>query len=288
MLVSEYNFSIGAYSEHKEVWSTSGVGYVSTHEAFDTFSGLVSSIEMLGGALTDEQISKLYMKDENYYKIDLGSKIALESPALSEIDCIYYVVKRGLHEKLTDPSTQTLVCQYPFDIIINLNSDVLWVETLPLDDGPYHSIRSVDDLFRTGITTVASMSFYEPTFTYGVYEFIDELNKYFIGKIIIPEPTNKIEIIKHSSAPDCGESHSCYTPFAAHVDIGETVIWETRDLFSHTVTSGTPYNGPDGLFDINLKRGDLPFYYTFEEEGTYDYYCVLHPWMVGKIIVGEI
>jgi len=28
--------------------------------------------------------------------------------------------------------------------------------------------------------------------------------------------------------------------------------------------------------------------FTFTDSGEYDYYCVLHPWMTGKIIVNEV
>ncbi|MDP9289544.1 MAG: cupredoxin domain-containing protein [Thermoproteota archaeon] len=40
-----------------------------------------------------------------------------------------------------------------------------------------------------------------------------------------------------------------------------------------------------------LPKGNLPpgtsntFSVTFEKAGTYDYLCILHPWMKGKVIV---
>jgi plastocyanin len=27
------------------------------------------------------------------------------------------------------------------------------------------------------------------------------------------------------------------------------------------------------------------FEFTFDESGTYDYFCMVHPWMTGKVIV---
>ena len=61
-----------------------------------------------------------------------------------------------------------------------------------------------------------------------------------------------------------------------------------QDTEVHTVTSGTPADGPDGLFDSGLIDNYMYFYHTFEEAGTYDYFCTLHPWMQGKVVVGEI
>ena len=90
--------------------------------------------------------------------------------------------------------TYTLVCQFPFDVIIPLNSRVLWMETLDLEDAPYHSIRSVDNLFGTGSMVSADMGFYDDTFTHGVYEFYDDFAESLTGKIIISKSTNSINI----------------------------------------------------------------------------------------------
>ena len=83
-------------------------------------------------------------------------------------------------------------------------------------------------------------------------------------------------------------SYSCFVPFAINVGIGETIIWKNTDLASHTVTSGTPGDGPDGLFDTGFMVFVLAYPHTFHEAGTYDYYCSIHPWMQGKVVVGEV
>ena len=60
------------------------------------------------------------------------------------------------------------------------------------------------------------------------------------------------------------------------------------DILTHSVTSGTPGDGPDGLFDSGLIENFMYFYHTFDDPGTYDYFCMVHPWMQGKVVVGEI
>ena len=136
--------------------------------------------------------------------------------------------------------------------------------------------------------TSSDMGFYDETFTEGVYEYYDDLDESLIGKIIISEYTNNIIINERTASPECGNSYSCYSPFAAEISIGETVTWRNNDTpFFHTVTSGTPDNGSDGLFDSGPLRTYEYFSYTFEEAGIYDYYCTVHPWMQGKVIVGE-
>lgn len=63
---------------------------------------------------------------------------------------------------------------------------------------------------------------------------------------------------------------------------GTTVVWNQTGSISHTVTAD------QGLFDSgNMEKGDT-FSFTFEEEGTYPYYCVYHGGPGGKGMSGII
>lgn len=63
------------------------------------------------------------------------------------------------------------------------------------------------------------------------------------------------------------------------------VRWENADTAAHTVTSGTPEDGPDGIFDSSLISPGKDFQYQFTIGGNYEYFCVVHPWMTGVVIV---
>jgi predicted secreted protein with PEFG-CTERM motif len=70
--------------------------------------------------------------------------------------------------------------------------------------------------------------------------------------------------------------------------MGGTVTWENVDNAAHTVTSGSPADGPDGVFDSSLiMAGGATFSHTFDDVGTYDYFCMVHPWMQGSVIVED-
>ncbi|WP_249111085.1 plastocyanin/azurin family copper-binding protein [Nitrosopumilus sp. K4] len=86
------------------------------------------------------------------------------------------------------------------------------------------------------------------------------------------------------SRPGCEEDNRCYVPTTFSAAKGQTVIWSNEDVAFHSVTSGF-YGSPSGLFDSGHLDPYESFSYTFEETGTYDYYCTLHPWMAGQIIV---
>ena len=91
-----------------------------------------------------------------------------------------------------------------------------------------------------------------------------------------------------SSTPGCEDTNSCFIPNPVTIPMGGTVTWENVDNAAHTVTSGSPADGPDGVFDSSLiMAGGATFSHTFDDVGTYDYFCMVHPWMQGSVIVED-
>ena len=64
------------------------------------------------------------------------------------------------------------------------------------------------------------------------------------------------------------------------------VIWENVDNTIHTVTSGTPEAGANEVFDSDILSAGDTYEFTFTTAESQDYYCILHPWMVGTVNVG--
>ena len=103
---------------------------------------------------------------------------------------------------------------------------------------------------------------------------------------------SSVYIVKGSSTSDCNSEYSCFEPTEHTVGLNDRVIWITLDVdgVKHHVTS------KDGKFDSptleqrNSQNACWPnciskWSYIFAEYGTYDYYCKIHPWMKGTIIV---
>ncbi|MDH3677885.1 MAG: cupredoxin domain-containing protein [Nitrosopumilus sp.] len=86
------------------------------------------------------------------------------------------------------------------------------------------------------------------------------------------------------SRPGCEETDSCYIPSIITVNQGRQITWLNEDAAFHSVTSGS-YGEPSGLFDSGYLDPGQPFSIDFDEKGTFDYFCTLHPWMKGKVIV---
>ena len=83
----------------------------------------------------------------------------------------------------------------------------------------------------------------------------------------------------------------CYTPNTLTVDVGHVItMTNTDDGNSHTFTSGTVDGfapSPDDIFDSGLLNEGDSYDYSADTVGEFPYYCSLHVWMQGVLIVQE-
>lgn len=90
-------------------------------------------------------------------------------------------------------------------------------------------------------------------------------------------------------------SEEWYIPTKIVVSVNDTISWINRDVDKHTVTSGqstgraggvTGQPGvPFGIFDSGLFGTDESWSYKFLRPGTFPYFCTIHPWMYGIVVV---
>lgn len=85
---------------------------------------------------------------------------------------------------------------------------------------------------------------------------------------------------------------TAYSPNPIEIKRGQTVLWINKDSGFHTVTSGEVNDPNSGiLFDSGLTGPTMlsskgkTFSYQFNVPGEFQYYCILHPGMVGIVTV---
>ncbi len=71
-----------------------------------------------------------------------------------------------------------------------------------------------------------------------------------------------------------------FDPETLTVPAGTTVTWTNHDEVPHSVMSSDKRFTSSGGLDTGES-----YSYTFTEAGTYAYYCSLHPFMTGKVVV---
>ncbi len=88
-----------------------------------------------------------------------------------------------------------------------------------------------------------------------------------------------------------------YQPAVVTIQVNQSVTWINQDKEVHTVTSGVSagraglignsVGRPDGIFDSSQIGIGKSWTHKFTRPGTFEYFCTIHPWMEGYVIVKE-
>jgi nitrite reductase (NO-forming) len=91
-----------------------------------------------------------------------------------------------------------------------------------------------------------------------------------------------VSIVSGSSLPS---NQEFYVPKTVETTVGSMINWKNEDFGPHTVTAGDMTTGKTGVFDSNIMQKGSTFSFLFDKVGQYDYFCTLHPFMTGRVIV---
>src|SRR5574338_267914 len=200
----------------------------------------------------------------------------------------------------------------PKSLTINANKIVTWTN----DDVAVHTVTSgagiKDALFDSGL--LGSGKSFSFTFTKdGKVDYFCQVHPWMTGQVIVsgsptqsqtsppsgslPSPPvisptpgtllKKPSILKVSipSGAANKEVSEYFVPQNISIKILDSVLWTNQDIAAHTVTSGFAETGADGMFDSGLLAVGKSFQFEFKKAGTVDYFCMVHPWMTGQVIV---
>jgi len=186
--------------------------------------------------------------------------------------------KINFNLEFRDPITNIVIPQITYDLDVFLNGKEAEsfrnLETLSGKD-------SVPILFDETGAVILKISNVNNFDTSGEFSF----------KVTEPKTEiifdRSIEITLNSSIPGCELDSSCYLPYEEKLSGGEIILWTNIDSAAHTVTSGNPVEGKSDYFDSGIIPPGNNFLHKFDDTGIFQYYCELHPWMLGVISVGD-
>jgi plastocyanin len=101
----------------------------------------------------------------------------------------------------------------------------------------------------------------------------------------LPQPGSAAETAAATAAATRGApvvvkiDNFTFAPATLTVPVGATVTWVNEDDIPHTVVD------EERRFRSKALDTDDSFAYTFSTPGSFDYFCSLHPHMIGTIIV---
>jgi len=134
-------------------------------------------------------------------------------------------------------------------------------------------LKQITAIGVIGIVILVSVALFFSN--YSIDENVDETDFIIQGDVIMPTKVSR---------PGCEENDRCYIPSIIIIEKGKQVTWVNEDSAFHSITSGF-YTAPTELFDSGYLDPFESYTLTFDEAGTYDYFCTLHPWMKGQVIV---
>ena len=96
-------------------------------------------------------------------------------------------------------------------------------------------------------------------------------------------PTGSVNVaINSGSAYNTTSIYFSPQTITVVIGLNNTVIWTNDDSAEHTVTA------TDGSFGSGYIEPGQTYIHTFTTPGTYTYYCTIHPWMKGTVIVEPV
>jgi plastocyanin len=162
------------------------------------------------------------------------------------------------------------------------------VEWINADSVPHTVTSSVDfgETFDSSLIDAGDTFTLDTNdFQVGEYEYFCIVHPWMVATLVIEEPKEGIKVIMPEGAAIPEEGQIYYDPQVIDIEVGTTVTWENLDTTVHTVTSGDPDGGPNGVFDSEMMSAGDKYEFTFTTAGNHDYYCTFHPWMVGTVNV---
>ena len=236
--------------------------------------------------------------------------VAGEYPYLDERndeDPAYFGTIVVIDDRSTDGSPQmeatvTLIDEsfQPRSLEVAVGATVTW-ENIDGDDD--HTVTADDGTFNSGVMPAGTA--FDHTFEApGTFPYFCAIHPEMVGTItvvgnapaqtedVVVEPPPSVETTDTEEGTDSTDAAATrpveatiadltFQPSVIEVDAGASVTWTNEDSVPHTVTGRTA--------DFNsgvMQNGDT-FSQTFDEPGTFDYFCAIHPSMTGTVTVTE-
>ena len=173
----------------------------------------------------------------------------------------------------------------PDRAMVSQGDTVVWTNA---DVAP-HTVTSAEDFGETFDSSLISegetFSLDTTNLEIGEYEYLCIVHPWMISTLVIEAPKEATKIIIPEGAAIPEDGRIFYDPETINISTGTVIEWINEDAAMHTATSGSPTDGADGVFDSGILNLGDTYQFTFADVGNYDYYCILHPWMLGTINV---
>ena len=202
-----------------------------------------------------------------------ASAAPLPATASTELPAIASAQPQASSSRV-DISDRTFV---PADITVSVGDSVEWTN---LDDEG-HTVTATEGAFESGLMA-GGVTFSEVFDTPGTFDYVCAIHPEMRGTVTVAAPPDPV-----ASDPAVGGDvpvsivDMVYAPATVEVTAGTTVRWTNDDSVIHTVTAR------DGSLNSGIMQTGAEFSLTFDEAGTFDYFCAVHPSMTARVVVTD-
>ncbi len=158
-------------------------------------------------------------------------------------------------------------------------TDVIEPRIVMIEENPV-----VANLPRTTISTLNQEAMPEPETMLDTTASDESFSILEPEAMLKPTPAT-VSIPAGTGVPGCEDTDECYMPYEITISAGATVFWINDDPTIHTITSRDISDTDVAIFDSGLLASGSNYEFTFNDAGTFDYYCIVHPWMTGIVNV---
>ena len=184
---------------------------------------------------------------------------------------------------------------------VAVGATVVW-ENIDGDDD--HTVTAEDGAFNSGVVPAGTA--FEHTFeAAGTFLYFCAIHPEMVGTVTVvggaPAEAEDVTVESPTSAGTAVTSDGtdpadasptgpveasivdlAFEPAVIEVEAGASVTWANEDSVPHTVTART------ADFNSGVMQEGETYSQTFDEPGTFDYFCAIHPSMSGSVVVGEL
>ena len=228
--------------------------------------------------------------DTMTFAIFPGSKIVAESGFSKETDDGGWLIKVQWEPKnkfplgkeipikieFRDPFTKYVIPQITYDYTIEQKGEIISSET------ERFSQNGRDYIFTT-IDTAGNTKLRIQNIN-GLDSSVDfEFN---VAKVVSKDDADYVVVMSTGAwQQGCEKINACFAPYTIIVKIDEIVLFENQDEFAHNVMleDKTEYLHTS----TDIINPNESFTYKFSEVGRHNYWCTLHPWMKGSVVVKD-
>ena len=228
--------------------------------------------------------------DTMTFAISSGSKIVTESGLSKETDDGGWLIKAGWEPKgkfplgketpikieFRDPFTKYVIPQITYDYIIEQNGKIISSETEIFSQNGRDSIFVIIDTAGSTKLKIQNIN--------GLNSNVEF--EFDVAKILTKDDADHLVVMSTGAwQQGCEKINTCFAPYTIVIKTGETILFENQDKFAHNVLL-------EGETDYLHSSTDIinpneSFVYKFSEVGRHDYWCTLHPWMKGSVVVKD-